>query len=117
MTHPSSAVAEEGQASLEVVALVPVLLVVGLAILQLLAAGASAELGRHAAEVGAVAIIQGRDGASAARAALPGWSRRRLEIRVRGARVRVRVRPPAPLATLADLLATTAEANAGVRAR
>jgi Flp pilus assembly protein TadG len=104
---------ESGQASVELVALVPVLFVCALGVLQLLAAGAAAELARHAAEAGAVALVQGRPASVAAREAVPGWSRRRMAVTVRGSRVRVRLRPPAPFRSLANLLTSTAEADAG----
>jgi hypothetical protein len=112
-----NAAGEGGQSTVEVVALLPVLTAAGLSMLQLLAAGAAAEYAGHAAEAGAVAIIQGRDPEQAARAALPSWSARRLEVSVRGSRVRVRVEPPAPVAGLRDLLAATAEADAGTVAK
>jgi hypothetical protein len=104
---------ERGQASVEVVALLPLLVLVALTVLQLLAAGAAAELADHAAEAGAVAVLQQRDPTQAVRDALPGWSRDRVTVTVRGRTVRVRVRPPAVTASLADRLATTAEADAG----
>ena len=104
---------ERGQAAVELVALLPVLAVAGLAVFQLLAAGAAAEYAGHAAEAGAIAVLQERDPAAAARSALPAWSRRRMEVRVSGRRVRVRLRPPALIRSLGDLLATTAEARAG----
>ncbi|MFL5819185.1 MAG: hypothetical protein ACJ76S_00680 [Solirubrobacteraceae bacterium] len=103
----------QGQSTVEVVALLPVLAVAGLALLQLLAAGAAAEYAGHAAEAGAVAILQGRDPAAAARASLPSWSARRVEIRVSGDRVEVRLQPPALMARVGALLTATARANAG----
>ena len=107
---------EGGQSSVEVVALLPVVVGAGLVMLQLLAAGAAAEYAAHAAESGAVAILQGREPEQAALAALPSWSARRVEVRVSGSRVRVRVQPPAPVAGLRELLAATSEADAGMAA-
>ncbi len=106
-----------GQASVELVAVLPVLVLAALGILQLLAAGASVELAHHAAEAGAVAALEGGDPARAARAALPGWSRHGVEVAVHGSRVRVRVRPPAPLPSVGELLSSSAEADAGPGAR
>lgn len=106
---------ESGQASVELVVLAPLLVVVAFAAAQLLAAGAAAELADHAAEAGAVALLQDRDAAAAARAAVPGWSRERMTVRVRGRRVRVRLRPVSPLPALADLLEARGEADAGPR--
>ena len=48
-----------GQASVELVALVPLATLIALAIGQLLAAGAARELAGNAAEAGAAALLQG----------------------------------------------------------
>ncbi|MFN8173988.1 MAG: hypothetical protein U0T02_02870 [Solirubrobacteraceae bacterium] len=103
---------QRGQASVELVALLPLLAGVALAVLQLLAAGAAAELAEHAAGAGAIAMLEGGDPRDAARRAAPAWSRGAMSVTVRGRMVRVRVRPPAPLRGLGDLLAHTAEARA-----
>ena len=102
-----------GQASIEVVALLPVLALAGAVTFEVLAAGAGRELAAHAAEAGAVALAQGADPRRAARDALPGWSRDGLVVRVRGTRVEVRVRPPIAVPGLAGALASRAAAEAG----
>jgi hypothetical protein len=102
-----------GQAAVEVVALLPLVAAVALAVLQALAGGLAQELAAHAAQSGAVAIAQGRDGAAAARSALPGWTRQRVRIEVRGSRVRVRVTPPLLLPGVGERLAASATADAG----
>lgn len=107
------AVGMRGQAAVELVALLPLVVAVALGILQALAAGLAWELAAHAAHAGAVAVAEGRDGAAAARAALPGWARSRLRIDVRGARVHVLVTPPALLPGIAQRLAAGADADAG----
>ncbi len=104
---------QSGQASIELVALVPLLLLVVLAAAQLLAAGAGRELADHAAEAGAVAVLQGGDPEAAARAAVPGWSNGRLDVAVQRRRVRVRLRPRALLPALAEMLESSGEADAG----
>jgi hypothetical protein len=104
-----------GQAAVEVVGLLPLLAIAGVAVLQLLAAGAAHEYAGHAAEAGAIALADGRDAKEAARGALPGWSRKRLEIDVDGRRVRVRVHPPAVVRKVGDLLSATATADAGTK--
>ncbi len=104
-----------GQASIELVAVAPLLLAVVLAVAQLLAAGAAHELADHAAEAGAIALLQRTDPAAAARDALPGWSRGRVDVRVQGRRVRVRIRPRSFLPKLAELLEATGVAHAGPR--
>lgn len=106
---------DRGQASVEVVAMLPILAIVAAAVLQLLAAGLAAELADHAAEAGAVALVQQRAPAQSARDAVPGWSRDRLSVKVEGRTVRVRLRPPALTASLAGLLAADATASAGPR--
>ncbi|HEV7807908.1 MAG TPA: hypothetical protein VGO80_18965 [Solirubrobacteraceae bacterium] len=108
-----SARGEAGQASVELVALAPLLMAVVLAAAQLLAAGAARELAGHAAEAAAVAILQGADPATAARDAVPGWSRGRMSVHVAGRRVSVRMRPPSPIPALAGLLETASTADAG----
>ncbi|HTN22548.1 MAG TPA: hypothetical protein VL120_01055 [Solirubrobacteraceae bacterium] len=116
MTAPAlGAVAREerGQAAVELVVLAPLLVVVALAVAQLLAAGAASALAGHAAEAGAVALLQGGDPVAAARSALPGWSRRRVVVQVHGRRVRVRLRPPSPVAALGRLLEAGRDADAG----
>ena len=104
---------QNGQATVELVALLPLAVVVGLAAGQLLAAGAARELAGNAAEAGAAAMLQGGDARDAARAALPGWSRDRAVLRVGGRRVRVRLVPRAVLPGLASRLTATVTADAG----
>lgn len=104
---------ESGQATVELVALLPLIATFGLAVGHVLAAEASRELAGHAAEAAAIAIGRGSDAEDAARAALPEWSRERVDVRVAGRRVRVRLEPPAVVPALADALATTAAADAG----
>jgi len=106
---------QSGQASIELVALAPMLLAVVLAVAQLLAAGAAQELADHAAEAGAIALLQHTDPAAAARDAVPGWSRGRVDVQVQDRRVRVRLRPRSFLPKLAELLEATGEAHAGPR--
>jgi hypothetical protein len=104
--HPA-----RGQASVELVALVPLLLVVGLVAAQLLAVGYSKVLAGNAAEAGALALAGGGDARAAARGALPGWSRARAQLLVNGGQVRVRLRPPSLLRRLARQLEVTADAS------
>lgn len=108
---------ESGQASVELVILAPLLVAVVLAAAQLLAAGAAGELADHAAEAGAMALLQGADPAAAARDAVPGWSRERMTVRIDGRRVRVRMSPPSPFPGLGGKLASERSADAGPRAR
>ncbi len=102
-----------GQAAVELVALLPLVVAVALGILQALAAGVASELAGHAAQSGAVAIAEGRDGAAAARASLPGWAQSRVRIELHGTRLQVRVTPPSLLPGVGERLAASATADAG----
>ena len=61
-----------GQSTVEVVGLLPLVLAAGLAAFSLLHAGRAEEAAANASEVGAVALLQGREPRAAARAALGG---------------------------------------------
>jgi hypothetical protein len=99
-----------GQATVEVLGLLPVLVVLGLAALQLLAVGYASVLAGNAAEAGALALAGGADARTAARDALPGWSRARARVEVGDGRVAVRLRPPSLLAALEERLEVTGRA-------
>lgn len=101
-----------GQASVETLALLPLLLGLTLACGQLLAAGVARELAGHGATAGAAALIQGRDAARAAEGALPGWARKRAKVTVDGRRVSVRLVAPG-VGPLARLLEARSLADAG----
>jgi hypothetical protein len=98
---------ERGQASLEVLAGIPALLLAALIALQLLAAGYSLTLADGAAEAGALALAAGRPPREAVREAVPGWARERIDVDVHGGRLTVRLRPPSPLDGLARRLEIT----------
>lgn len=102
---------ERGQALIEVVAGLPAMLVIGLVLLQLLATGYSAVLAGSAAEAGALALAGGGDARAAVKHALPGWSVARARVDVSGGTVRVRLRPPSPLALVSRRLEVSAEAT------
>jgi hypothetical protein len=101
-----------GQASVELVAALPALLLAALIALQLLAAGYAMTLADGAAEAGALALASGDSAADAARAALPGWAKDDVDVAVRGGSVTVRLRPPSPFRAVADRLAVTSTAEA-----
>lgn len=106
---------ERGQATVEVVALLPLAVVAVLAVVALLVAGQARELAGHAATAGAMAMLQGGDPQSAARDAVPSVARERMSVRVAGRTVRVRVRPRPPFGLAAAVLSTTVVADAGPR--
>lgn len=105
-----------GQGTVEFVAIVPLVVLVALAAGQWLAAGSARELARAAAEAGAVALLQDRPAADAARRAVPGADRSRLRIVVHGRRIAVTVRPATVVPGVAGLLDATAVAVAGAGA-
>jgi hypothetical protein len=103
---------QRGQASIELVAALPALLLAALVSLQLLATGYALTLADGAAEAGALALASGGSAADAARAALPGWARDDVSVEVEGGTVSVRLRPPSPFAAVAARLAVTSSASA-----
>jgi hypothetical protein len=105
--------ADRGQASVELLAGLPALLLAGLIALQLLAVGYAHTLAGGAVEAGAMALAAGRDPGPAVREALPGWARDRVATDVDGGRVVVRLEPPALLRSLGERLEV--EASGWVR--
>jgi hypothetical protein len=103
---------ERGQASVELVAALPALLLAAIVALQLLAAGYAMTLADGAAEAGALALASGGSATEAARAALPGWAEDSVGVSVNGGTVTVRLLSPSPLHALADRLAVTSSASA-----
>jgi hypothetical protein len=89
---------ERGQATVELVALLPVLALLGLALWQAVVAGQAQWLAGAAARAAARASAVGADPAAAARAALPPALEHRLRVRPGDAgEVRVAVAVPAVL--------------------
>lgn len=103
---------QRGQATVELVAALPVLLLAGLVALQLLATGYALTLADGAAEAGALALASGGSAAEAARGALPGWAEDDVEVTVEGGRVTVRLPVPSPLPAIAERLAVSSSAAA-----
>ena len=110
----SCARGEDGQAVVELLGALPAVLIVGLVLFQLLAVGYSSVLAGNAAEAGALALAGGHGVKDAARKALPGWTRARARVAVRGGRVRVTLRPPSPIRGLGRRLRVSAEASVEV---
>ena len=102
--------AERGQASVELLGALPLVLLVGALLLQVLAVGYARTLAGAAAEAGALAVAGGGEPRSAARAAVPGWSRAEMTVRRSGGRVTVRMRPPSPLSGVRRALEMKASA-------
>lgn len=104
--------AERGQATVELIAALPALLLASLVALQLLATGYSMTLADGAAEAGALALASGGSAAEAARAALPGWAEDDVSVEVEGGTVSVRLRPPSPIPALSERLTVNSSAAA-----
>ena len=111
-----TAVDQNGQATVELVALLPLLLITALAAAALIAAHAAGEQAGQAAEAGAIALLQGDDARAAARDALPQAARGRAVIAIRGHRVTVTLHPRLPLHALERRLTAHATADAGAGA-
>jgi Flp pilus assembly protein TadG len=108
--RPAALRDRRGQASVELLGVLPLLVVLGLAAVQLMAVGYASILAGNAAEAGALALAGGADARSGVRDALPGWSRARARVTVDNGRVTVRLRPPSLLAALEERLEVTADA-------
>ncbi len=102
----------KGQATVELLAALPLLVLAGSVALQLLLAGYALTLADGAAEAGALALAAGRSARSAAEDSLPEWAERRAEVVVRGGEVTVRLRPPSPLSAVGDRLTVTSSSYA-----
>ena len=105
--------ADRGQSSVELIAAVPLVVAVAAAGFTAVAAHTAAEQAGEAAAAGAVALLQGRPAAVAARSALPAGARSRAHVRVDGRAVTVTVRPRLPIPRLADEFTATVRTHAG----
>src|SRR3954468_9601621 len=106
--------AERGQASVELVAAVPFVLLVGLVAWQLVLAGHALSMCANAARVAARAEAVGGDPRAAARSALPRGMEAGLEVvRRKEGGVRVSVRAPVLLAATGVVPRVAASASLG----
>ena len=103
---------DTGQAQLELIAGIPVLVLAALIALQLLAVGYAQSIADGAAEAGAIASADGRSAEEAARAGLPGWTDSKVEIEASGGVVRVALEPPALIPGLSGHLGVASSAYA-----
>jgi hypothetical protein len=102
---------ERGQALVEVIAGLPLVLAVAAVLLQLLATGYSAVLAGGAAEAGALAVANHSGAREAVRSALPGWSEASARLHVSDGTVTVTLRPPSPLSFVSRQLEVAREAE------
>jgi hypothetical protein len=103
---------ERGQATVELLAAIPLLLLAGAIALQLLFVGYALTMADGAAEAGALALAAGRPAKSAAEGSLQAWAGNKAEIAVHGGEVTVRLSPPSLLAAVGDRLAVTSSSYA-----
>ena len=91
---------EQGQATVELLGVVPALLAIGLVVWQLILVGHTAWVSAHAARAAARADLVGEDAAEAAGSVLPRGLGPGVEVETDGAG-RARVQVPVPLSTAA----------------
>ena len=104
---------ERGQASLELLAGLPALLISGLIALQLLATGYAASVADGAAEAGALAAAAGTAPRAAALASMPAWARDRARVELQPGRVAVSLPPLTLISPLAERLRVGSSAEVG----
>lgn len=104
--------AERGQATVELVAALPALMLAALVALQLLAVGYALTLADGAAEAGALALASGGSPSAAARESLPGWAEDDVSVSVEGGEVSIQLRTPSPFGAVAKRLTVTSSAAA-----
>ena len=102
---------ERGQAVVELLGALPVLLLLGVGVAQLLAVGYAAVLAGNAAEAGALALAAHADAEASVRNALPGWSRAGASVQVGGGSVTVHLRPPSLMEAVARKLEVASTAS------
>lgn len=103
---------ESGQATVELLVAVPLLLLAGVVSLQLFVAGCALSSADGAAEAGALALAGGRSARAAAFEALPGWARDRASVSVSAGEVSVRLPTPSLLPAISDALVVNSSAFA-----
>ena len=85
---------EDGQATVELLGVVPALLAAGLVVWQLILVGHAAWVSAHAARAAARAALVGEDAVAAAESALPAGLEKGLEVESNTTRTLVRVPIP-----------------------
>ena len=109
LTRPDGG-GERGQASVELLAAVPLLLLTGAVALQLSVAGYALTLADGAAEAGSLALVAGLPPGPAVRAALPDWAKEDIQVEARNGRITVRHASPSPFEALSRGLTVSSTA-------
>jgi hypothetical protein len=105
--------AEAGQATVELVGFLPLMVALGIGIFSLISAASCAEIAANSAHAGAIAVLQRGDPKTAAIKAIPKRLRKRAAVAVNDGRVSVAVTPSVPIPTLRKLLIGRSSATAG----
>jgi hypothetical protein len=113
---PTATAGEAGQAAIELLVLLPLIVAAAFAAAAILSFEGTRERAGEAARAGAMALLQDEDAAAAARASL-GDDRHRADVHLQGRRVTVAIAPPAPLRVLLPHLSARASADAGPEPR
>lgn len=103
---------ERGQAQIELIAGVPLVILALLVVGQLFGVLYAQSLADGAAQAGALAAADGRSGERAARSAMRGWDRDRVDVEVDDGQVRVEVQPATVVPWVGDRLRVSADAYA-----
>jgi hypothetical protein len=103
---------DSGQATVEAIAAVSLLLLAGSIAMQILVAGYALALADGAAEAGALALAAGRPARGAVHDALPGWARDGADVTVHGGEVTVRLPPPSLFSAIGEALTVDSSAFA-----
>lgn len=102
---------QSGQATVEVLAAIPILLLTGFVCFQALATGYCQSLADSASQAGAIAAIRGGSPQGAARSSLPDWAASDSRVSVHGKRVTVHLVPPSPFGVLSGLIEVDASSR------
>ncbi len=105
-----SASASDGQASIELLGSVPVVLLAALCLFQLLAAGYALVMADNAVHAAAVAVANGHDPEKAAEDAVPGLRPGKIIVVQNGEEVKVTLRPPSPIKAISRKLSVSSSA-------
>jgi pilus assembly protein CpaE len=111
--HRSDLAAERGQASVELIAALPLVLLACAVAWQLVLVGHAAWLSAQAARAAARAEVVGRSPARAARSVLPNSLERGLRVERRGHGIWLRVRVPVLLGSAGSAVAIGASSSLG----
>lgn len=100
-----------GQASLELIGMMPLLMLAALLAFQLMAFGYAATMVGNAAEAASMAALRGESTTEAAAESVPGWPKSSISVDREGERVEVSLTVPSPFDFLEKKLKVSADAT------